>query len=68
MTGSGHGDGAPTFTEQARRRQLIECTSDLVSARGGADPQEAADPWSAPGRRRRANARAYSGSTPTPPT
>ncbi|MCX3062859.1 TetR/AcrR family transcriptional regulator [Streptomyces beihaiensis] len=27
-------DGAPTFTEQARRRQLIECTIDLIGTRG----------------------------------
>ncbi|MER5303314.1 TetR/AcrR family transcriptional regulator [Streptomyces lasiicapitis] len=26
--------GAPTFTEQARRRQLIECTIDLISTKG----------------------------------
>ncbi|UNO43204.1 TetR/AcrR family transcriptional regulator [Streptomyces sp. MST-110588] len=26
--------GAPTFTEQARRRQLVECTIDLISTRG----------------------------------
>ncbi|WP_030682971.1 TetR/AcrR family transcriptional regulator [Streptomyces sp. NRRL B-1347] len=28
-----HAD-APTFTEQARRRQLIECTIDLISTKG----------------------------------
>ncbi|MFE1952023.1 TetR/AcrR family transcriptional regulator [Streptomyces sp. NPDC059524] len=27
-------DGAPTFTEQARRRQLVECTIDLISEKG----------------------------------
>ncbi|MEV8016018.1 TetR/AcrR family transcriptional regulator [Streptomyces sp. NPDC086554] len=27
-------EGAPTFTEQARRRQLIECTIDLISTKG----------------------------------
>ncbi|MFD5700460.1 TetR/AcrR family transcriptional regulator [Streptomyces lasiicapitis] len=26
--------GTPTFTEQARRRQLIECTIDLISTKG----------------------------------
>ncbi|MEV0112660.1 TetR/AcrR family transcriptional regulator [Streptomyces sp. NPDC050844] len=26
--------GAPTFTEQARRSQLIECTIDLISTKG----------------------------------
>ncbi|ARF58976.1 TetR/AcrR family transcriptional regulator [Streptomyces gilvosporeus] len=30
----GDGPDAPTFTEQARRRQLIECTIDLISTRG----------------------------------
>src|SRR3954464_13994773 len=29
----GPGPGAPTFTEQARRQQLIECTIDLISSR-----------------------------------
>ncbi|MZD03692.1 TetR family transcriptional regulator [Streptomyces sp. SID5785] len=27
-------DGAPTFTEQARRRQLVECTIDLIAEKG----------------------------------
>jgi AcrR family transcriptional regulator len=27
-------DGAPTFTEQARRSQLVECTIDLISEKG----------------------------------
>ncbi|MFI9227749.1 TetR/AcrR family transcriptional regulator [Streptomyces rimosus] len=27
-------DGTPTFTEQARRRQLVDCTIDLISTRG----------------------------------
>ncbi|MFG2210086.1 TetR/AcrR family transcriptional regulator [Streptomyces sp. NPDC048638] len=30
----GDGPAAPTFTEQARRRQLVECTIDLISTRG----------------------------------
>ncbi|MEU2562918.1 TetR/AcrR family transcriptional regulator [Streptomyces longispororuber] len=30
----GRGAGAPTFTEQARRRQLVECTIDLISTKG----------------------------------
>lgn len=28
---SRRGDRAPTFTEQARHRQIIECTIDLIS-------------------------------------
>jgi AcrR family transcriptional regulator len=28
------GDGTPTFIEQARRGQLIECTIDLISSKG----------------------------------
>ncbi|MEU7644736.1 TetR/AcrR family transcriptional regulator [Streptomyces huasconensis] len=31
---SRRGDGTPTFIEQARRGQLIECTIDLISAKG----------------------------------
>ncbi|MFE0171283.1 TetR/AcrR family transcriptional regulator [Streptomyces sp. NPDC059002] len=31
---SRRGDGTPTFTEQARRGQLIECTIDLISTKG----------------------------------
>ncbi|MFJ9413239.1 TetR/AcrR family transcriptional regulator [Streptomyces sp. NPDC101227] len=30
----GDGPHAPTFTERARRQQLIECTIDLISTRG----------------------------------
>ncbi|MEU9113571.1 TetR/AcrR family transcriptional regulator [Streptomyces sp. NPDC048483] len=30
----GGGPDAPTFTERARRQQLIECTIDLISTRG----------------------------------
>ncbi|WKX73669.1 TetR/AcrR family transcriptional regulator [Streptomyces sp. XD-27] len=31
---SRRGHGSPTFTEQARRRQIIECTIDLISTKG----------------------------------
>ncbi|QEV22702.1 TetR/AcrR family transcriptional regulator [Streptomyces alboniger] len=31
---SRRGDGTPTFTEQARRGQLIECTIDLIASKG----------------------------------
>ncbi|GAA5700309.1 TetR family transcriptional regulator [Streptomyces avermitilis] len=31
---SRRGDRTPTFTEQARRRQIIECTIDLISTQG----------------------------------
>lgn len=31
---AGRSGDSPTFTEQARRRQLIECTIDLISTKG----------------------------------
>ncbi|MFM9371476.1 TetR/AcrR family transcriptional regulator [Streptomyces sp. Da 82-17] len=33
-TGAGPGSGEPTFTERARREQLVACTIELIASRG----------------------------------